>query len=423
MHESKKMENRRFNFILIGYFGTFVASLFFAPAVFLCVVVAIVGLLTLDTSQIFSFLLFAFPTAPLLKYSSGTSYFTIIEIVAIFIICYKRRRISGIFAILLTVLLFEMLFTFEDWKEILKIVNIMLLYYLFAANCSDFNIEICEHSFINSMILTSLLGVFKSSIPRMLSFYSDLNYNWIGSRLVLRFSGIFSDPNYYSVALLFGIAVALQKMLSVNGMHEKQYWIVSFAFMTICGFATISKTFFIMYVIVVALLVISGGYSHKFISAMLVLITVVAVLLFMPKSFLNNILYRFTSGDYDITTGRAMIWNNYLQEIKTSNRILLIGRGVGAGYLNGRPTHNMYLELLYYLGIFGSLSYLGCVLYITFSNSLRFKRKISNYIGFIIMGICYFVLNGMTGFELPFYLALSFVIYNNTNNIKKAKST
>lgn len=418
MRLTNNHENRRLKFIgiTITYFFLFTVSLFFAPAVFACVLVAFFSLFALNEYEVFLFLLFSFSTAPLLKYSSGTSYFTFIEVAAIFVICYKRRKINGTFILLLIVLLLELIISSEDWKEILKIFNIMFIYYLFVSNYRENDINICKRVYTNSLIATSFLGLFKARIPRMLLFYSSFDYSWIGRERVLRFSGIFSDPNYYSIALLLGIVIAFQEVLSRSAIRGRSFWIVSFIILTVCGFATISKSFILMYIFVILLLLVSRGHSRRRFSILWGLSLIAAVMVLMPKSLINNLLFRFTSADYDITTGRAVIWSNYLNEIKSSPRIMLLGCGVGAGYLYGRPTHNMYLELLYYLGVFGTVAYLACLLFVTFLYKAPIRRKIANYSGFLVMAACYFFLNGMTAFEFPFYLILSFIIYNSDVN-------
>ena len=43
----------------------------------------------------------------------------------------------------------------------------------------------------------------------------------------------------------------------------------------------------------------------------------------------------------------------------------------------------------------------------------QFKKNVLNYIGYICLALQYAFLCGVTGYDVPFYLMMSYMIYNN----------
>ena len=70
-------------------------------------------------------------------------------------------------------------------------------------------------------------------------------------------------------------------------------------------------------------------------------------------------LYRLTSASSvrELTTGRSILLEMYGREIISSPDILLFGNGMSAQLLK-KGTHNLFLEIQYYVGLTGLILYL-----------------------------------------------------------------
>lgn len=77
------------------------------------------------------------------------------------------------------------------------------------------------------------------------------------------------------------------------------------------------------------------------------------------KTLFATTLYRITNASSvnELTTGRLAILDEYLREISSSPGIMLWGKGLSAHLLK-KGTHNLFLEIQYYLGLFGLILFL-----------------------------------------------------------------
>lgn len=389
---------------------SFVASLLIDIFVYLCFAIYVAAVLMLDDRRMFRFLLFTFSCAVAFKVSSESmSFFTVVELVAFVKLIISKGKFQIPFLAAVMLLTAEMLISSWICIDIIKILLELFLFYFFAVDYEREDAAKYSSFFVAGLIVSSFIGVFKERIPRLLQMYTDLNYEWINGTYTIRFSGIFNDPNYFAIPVTLCVVVLLSLLMSDRSAARGR-WLLVFGVVSMLGFATISKSFFLVYFPVVLLNAFFTRSEKKLLRLIVVFTILIAVLAWDPLGLLDGILARFESTD--LTTGRTQIWGYYITAIEESVSTLLWGYGANAPYVR-RPAHNMYIETVYYLGLIGTILFFAVLLIIVHTNAYRFKRNILNYLGFGTMAAQFFMLCGLKAYELPFYLMVAYMIYNN----------
>ena len=224
---------------------------------------------------------------------------------------------------------------------------------------------------------------------------------------IFRFRGTLSDPNYYMTMLITGLTV-LVKLLDCGWIKFPVFLGLAGIF-ALLGVMTYSKTFFLMLVLFALIYVIWQFYSKRYIyGGALVALGLLAALwaLLSDRSPFAVVLSRFGSGSLnEITTGRMEVYIDYLRESASSFGSLMFGKGLGAAGLYKAP-HNLYVELIYYIGIVGLLLYVGffaamVVVLKKKDKRIREQHFISRYSSVIMLAALFFTLHGMR--QIVFY--------------------
>ena len=136
--------------------------------------------------------------------------------------------------------------------------------------------------------------------------------------------------------------------------------------------------------------------------------------LLLSKTLFATTLYRITNASSvnELTTGRLVILDEYLREISSSPGIMLWGKGLSAHLLK-KGTHNLFLEIQYYLGLFGLilfLLYFGILIIRIYKKYAtgNAKSKLFNYSPLIVFIVIFFSLQGM--FSVSVYTLLYLAI-------------
>ena len=144
--------------------------------------------------------------------------------------------------------------------------------------------------------------------------------------------------------------------------------------------------------------------NRKIFTGIFLIIFIVLVayfLMFSEKSPFAVIVERLsTSRNLNVlTTGRTAIYAAYWKAITENATVFLFGRGLAAELLF-KPTHNIYLEILYHIGFIGFLIFAG--FYISILRSvlkrdygIRRQHFIAKYVGLFMMMVLYIPLHGM----------------------------
>lgn len=260
-----------------------------------------------------------------------------------------------------------------------------------------------------SLVVTSLFALLVRSTPQLVAVRGKETAAIWGTG-IMRFYGLFRDPNFYMTLLAVGLAL-LCKLKDAGQIKGFNFWFLA-ALLAIFGVLTYSKTFFLVLILLVGLYILWHFWSQKvFRGIWLTLLVIIAAsyLLFAEDSPFAVVLARLTSADTisDLTTGRTDVYAQYLKAIFENVGTFLFGYGLSAEGLFKDP-HNLILELAYYIGVIGLMLYVVfCIVMFRKMNGKLGsvpQNTIAKYILVITIFALYFPLNGM--FATIFYSEL-----------------
>lgn len=379
-----------------------VGSLFKPALVYVCFAVGVCALLFLEHTALFSLLLYLMPYAVIFKAAPGeTSFFTLMELWALALTFFRvpklDRRVLAALSVLVLVLAPVSCRSVSMWKVL---INLLLLY-AFVRGYRAEDAMLYGGSFVAGLLVSSVIGLWKEKIPRFLSMYSDLNYEIIDGARTLRFSGIFNDPNYFSVALILGMLLCVRGLTLPERRHRVLCVLALLALASL-GMATYSKSFVLILPLVLFVLVFSGARRRT--RALLLAAACVLVYVLDPGGVVSRMLARFSQQSFD--TGRLAIWQSYWQGSTDAFLPFLFGHGLNAQL--ARPSHSLTLEALYAIGLVGTVCWCAAITVILYAGapSVRGRWWGAGYLAVVIM---YGFLTGLTGYELPFELMAAYV--------------
>lgn len=228
---------------------------------------------------------------------------------------------------------------------------------------------------------------------------------------IKRFKGLFADPNYFMTYLTVAMALVL-KLKDANRISNR-YFVIMLTVMTMFGILTYSKTYFLMFILLVLIYVAWQYWNKRLLRGLLLTIVsmfALVVIFRMENSPFEVVLTRFRSAKNisDLTTNRSDLYLLYLREISSNTATLLFGKGFSASNLGFDP-HNLYLEITYYSGLTGLILtvsfYIGLVLCVKkkLQNMSR-ENIVSRYEVLLVVFTLFFTLHGFFG--TTFYVGL-----------------
>lgn len=174
-----------------------------------------------------------------------------------------------------------------------------------------------------------------------------------GSILRLRGSGIFNDPNDFSLILATGILIAMHFLLNGRGVHRKPIWMIP---IVICGSAfalTRSRGGMLgLGAGLLTLLILRFGWRK---ALPILLVAAPIILVFFAGRQTNIDL----DNPDDTAQGRIHIWRDGLDLMKQSPVF-----GIGYGMLaedEGLVAHNSYVHSFVEMGLIGGTLFAGLV--------------------------------------------------------------
>ena len=138
----------------------------------------------------------------------------------------------------------------------------------------------------------------------------------------------------------------------------------------------------------------------------------------MQSSGYLSVMEKRLSGD-DISTGRFGIWEKYMGYIFSSPTTLFLGDGLKAPYYSGVAPHNTYIELIFYIGIFGTVIFAVALISIFRSRKIIAKRTAFNYVLIVTFLGMSATLACFTVNDLMFYCMLMWMSMNINTDRKK----
>lgn len=392
-----------------------VAGTFSSIFSYIAFALSVLAICLLTEDNALCFMMMIMPFANIFKSSAGTqSFFTYLLLFYIFYFFVKRRRISKMFLItvvfLCVYLVLQMCFSSNVLRMVKFVANLLFIY--LAVSCSTSNST-------KKMCLYYIFGVAASStivemnIIHNLNDYIGVENIWLQNKQVLRFTGMYADPNYYSVNLIISLCLLIilnhKKYLSTIPTVCLSGLMIFFVAMTL------SKSAFLMLVLPLGLLLYSKLNKQNYLCLFCVLVAGIVVidLLFSGKILIfNNVLLRMTSvSDMDaLTTGRSNIWSIYYEFLSDNLNSLLFGGGFGAELLCKHAAHNTYIDLFYYFGIIGMV--LVLLVFGTLINLRKnpVKLNLLNYSIWICIALMYFFLSELFYFDWAFHIVIAICI-------------
>lgn len=380
-----------------------------------------ISLVLFRQEEVLAFLIGLLPFANIFKLStSSMSLFTVCEIAAVACLLFRNRlKVSQLFVpAALAAYLFAFSFGNLNALLIIKIIAGFLLIVLAVSTFTKEWLKPSARMLSFSTIAMLLLSSNNTYFVHVQKYFLDLDYYIDPTVLMatdtLRMSGFFGDPNYCAILIL--LVLSLLCVLYYYKAMGAEFWLHA-AFLVPLGFFTYSKSYFLCIVILAVMLIVFVLFpKHKFWAFVaLVGIGVAAYLITNGKiEVINMILARFKQGD--LTTGRAKLNQIYLQYIYENPKVMLFGEGISADrFLGaGNNVHCLYIELIYKLGIVGTLLYCGTLAAMLSQKRQKTERHFINYLPLTFFLVLFSFLAGLANYAFPFYIILVFLSFNYT---------
>lgn len=257
------------------------------------------------------------------------------------------------------------------------------------------------------IIIASFIGLFKSSFPRLIPYLSEAMIKENGE-YYSRFAGITGNPNHYTLPLSIVLAayciLIIQRKVSFVDM-------VFISSMVIFGIMSVSKSFLISFILIILVLMVQlTKYNRKALMFVMLLFILCGCVIYFNQDneVIRTIIFRLSndvnSGDIDsISTGRTAIWRSYIEYFTDNYTRFLFGSGFGAMYVNGRASHNYFIETVHYLGFVGSILYFCAIYRFFFIRNYDNKRKqIYGYIPWLVLLVRSVAINIITNEAIAF---------------------
>lgn len=369
---------------------------------------------------------FIIPMANIFKIAPGIqSFFTILILLYVVLhLVLPRKATTLIFLFAIYVVVGELFAgAFNLFKTIKLICNILFLSSILNGKVDIRHKEVF-FSYIIGNVVASFFGTMDSGFFKIQSYIGEKGFgNPDHENYVARFSGLYTDPNYYAIGLIISLC------LLVVLLHRKEinlfFTVLITAPITYFLIQTYSKSAVIMLFLPLGLLIYSWFTQKRFFSVLLLIISAIVVVVLALSGripALELVIERFgleessSTSNVDInelTTGRFDLWLMYAKYLIGNLRPLLFGDSVGAGYLNGFAAHNTYFDVLYYLGSVGGFLLVWILGVISNqSRKIVIKRNVLNYSIMICIITMYFFLSELFYFDPPFQISIAFMVLN-----------
>ena len=367
-------------------------------------------LIAKDPESVICILFALLNISPIFKFSvGGTSVFTLIEIIAIVKLYIQKRYIESRFFVLWAIYSAYLIIGMGSaYTDLIKCVCMPLMIYMITRTLKYDQLKMTSTYYIIGVLANSIIGLLRSFIPNMQSFVSfkQQGYGYSGAALLLtdRFSGLWGDPNYYSIHLILVVSIAIV-LFSRKEISAYTFYAI-YGTMTAFGAMTGSKSFILMLIVVticaVAVLLREKQFTH---STVFVIVIAIAVVL-LAKGYIDvfsRAIYRLQNvSALGFDTGRSDIWKSYFDLYFDDLRLMLFGSGLGKGFLLRVP-HNAYIDIIVLYGLIG-----GFITYSVLYKAFVIYRKsgMGNAVPALMLLIMYFFLSMYYSIDAPFQIAL-----------------
>ena len=392
------------------------ASLIVKPLVFVVFGISAYSISKDNDRNVFCQLFFILPFAMIYKLAPSSSSFFAYTLLfyAFFLIIHDKVRLDNIL-VLSIYLLLGSISSIETWA---KLVSGFVVLSYFIDKTTQRNIRDYVICFAIGLIASSIIGLYKQDWPILQTYFVDLNEELMDGEVIARFSGLYGDPNYYSISLIIAVYFLLSYF---NKKTLNRYFLISVtATLIYFGFLTYSK----MYMLAIFIVIISQfkDYVRTSKYQLIAFVAVLFVVFYSIDSFLSSDYFLHFSARIDkdnISTNRFSVWSEYLSYLWDDSFSLLFGVGFGSPFYKGHAPHNSYIESLYFLGVFGSIIYIITLSKIIGSKRLVATRTWDNYFVLVIFMMMIGTLGVLTFNDIWLYYMLIWGAMNNDNEYVK----
>lgn len=386
--------------------GTF-SSIFSYAALLL----SLMAILTLSEEDAVCFLTFIMSFANIFKSSpEAQSFFTYLLLFYVLWALFKRGRMDTNFLLSLTFLVAflaaQSLISFHAFRLIKFLANILFIYIAINTSMQGGNKKLYL-SYVLGTALSSLTAAL-NIIPNQIKYIGSKDLGILYDDLV-RFSGLYGDPNYYSVNLIISLCLIVvlhhKKQLGATAALLLSALMVGFAVMTV------SKSAFLMLLLPLLMLLYSKIKSRKYFAFAVLLIigAGLAISILAGKiELLDPLLSRFEAGN--LTTGRADLWKNYADYFQKNPLNFIFGVGFGGALVGVKAAHNTYIDILYYLGLVGTIPLIAVFVAITNKQKSIGRRNLLNYGVILCIMFMYFFLSELFYFDWAFHIMIAILV-------------
>lgn len=323
---------------------------------YIALILAALYLCAVDNERSINCMFFLLPFASIFKANaSGTSFFTYLTVFEALKLIASKKNIDRRFLLAWIALLgMQMVGCGGQISLLIKQASILLLIYGYFHCCRvDSKSIVLNLAF--GMLISCVAANMTAILPGITEYMRIVRAYEISGSTTYRFTGLYSDPNYLSEALIL-ICMLLFIFIQQKRIGTAYWWMIGA--LILFGAQTVSKSYFLMLAVMLVFYAVIAlkQRDNNVLLAMALGVVVVLVLFFSGKlTALNNVLSRFTSG-YDLTTGRTELWKGYISAMLSNPLKLVLGFGISSS--QGYMAHNTYLDFLYYYGVFGTILFL-----------------------------------------------------------------
>lgn len=391
-----------------------VAGTFFSVFSYAALALAVIAIVILSEEDSLCLMTFMMSFANIFKnHPEAQSFFTYLMLIYAFFFVLKKGKIHTTVAVCLILLAAFAVCQLFLSVNILRMVKFFVnLLFVYNAMCMKLT------QGYKKVFLFYVAGVTISSaiaalglIPHLADYIGakSLGYEYDG---VLRFAGIYGDPNYYSVNVI--ISLCLVVVLNYKKQLDSVIAVLLGVLLVVFAGMTSSKSAFLMLLAPATMLLYSkvkAGKIHIFLLMTFAMFVFVLAVFSGKIEVFNTVLLRlFGENAGSLTTGRVDLWIQYMEYLQGAGVYLLVGKGFGAALLNDRAAHNTYLDMLYYLGVVGTGILVALLIMISKLKAAPEKRNLLNYSVLLSVLALYFFLSEMLYFDCAFHILLAILL-------------
>lgn len=377
-----------------------------------------------DFSWKLIFILFSF--ASIFKMApNSTSLFTFLILLFDVVLFIKHGTLSPLwifFAIYTITVPFIAMepscFHLLRWIKLL--CSLLMMFYFFERDKKDNADELFLY-FIIGVILASLTYHLNSGFFRVSQYTRDLTVYYVGmseaEKDMVRFAGLYSDPNYYSVNVI--ISMCLSVILYSREKIKLPVFALLMAVLLYFVKETFSKSALLMSAVPLFMFIYSNKIKQRrtlqTVSVVMISVALIYLIVTGGGEIFGTVFGRLSVAKGDInalTTGRFNVWVYNMEYFMEHPWRFLFGKGINSPLINNKAHHNVYLEIIWYVGLIGFIMIFAMLKQVLQTVPRRRERNLMNYSVLFCAVAMYFFLSALFYFDPPYHLMIAFTVMN-----------